>query len=59
MKIGRSKREVAGRISERSRQGFAAEQVTLLQHLVTIQRETGWKTADQAEKLRRLWGLQY
>ncbi len=37
---------------------FATERMVLLQHLVRIQRETGWKTEDRARELRKLWGFE-
>jgi hypothetical protein len=37
---------------------FAVERITLLQHLVRIQRETGWRTEARAKELRQLWGLE-
>ncbi|KIW68534.1 hypothetical protein PV04_04473 [Phialophora macrospora] len=37
---------------------FAVQRITLLQHLVHIQRETGWRTEGRAKELRQLWGLE-
>ncbi|PLB53777.1 hypothetical protein P170DRAFT_4722 [Aspergillus steynii IBT 23096] len=40
-----------------SSEEYATEKIILLKHLALIERETGWKTADRAADLRRLWGF--
>ncbi|KAH6999521.1 putative Zn(II)2Cys6 transcription factor [Ilyonectria destructans] len=35
----------------------AAEKIALLKQLARIEKETGWKTSDRSEELRKLWGL--
>ena len=37
---------------------YSAQKIALLQHLIRIQRETGWTTEGRAKQLRRLWGLE-
>lgn len=35
----------------------AAEKIALLKQLARIENDTGWKTSDRSEELRKLWGL--
>ncbi|KAH7129735.1 hypothetical protein B0J13DRAFT_644606, partial [Dactylonectria estremocensis] len=36
---------------------YAAEKIALLKQLARIEKETGWKTSDRSQELRKLWGL--
>lgn len=43
--------------TEEREEEYATEKIILLKQLTRIERETGWKTSDRADELRKLWGF--